>query len=502
MSRRVAAATLALLVGACTLDPNYTRPDLPVAQRYPATPKPETAPRSSEGDRSDVATVAADLGWRDFFADPALQRLIEISLANNRDARIAAINVAAARAQYQIQRADLFPAIDGSVSESVERTPIGVLASKAGGATGGAVTAGGGNHVIIRSYSSGIGFTAYELDLFGRIRSLSRQALEQYFGYDETRRSAIISLVAEVANGYLSVLADQDLLRVTRETLESQQASYELTKLGFQYGTQTQLTLRQAQISVDTARANLALYTRQLAQDRNALTLLLGAPIPDDLPFASGLASESLVEDLPAGLPSDLLERRPDVLAAEHNLLAANANIGAARAAFFPAISLTGNFGTASTDLSGLFKGSSRTWSFTPQISVPIFAGGANLANLELAKQQKNLQVATYEKTVQTAFREVSDSLVARGTLNDQIDAQVSLVAASQDAYDLSMLRFRAGVDSYLTTLDSQRSLYSAQQDLVTLKLSRLQNLVTLYKALGGGWNERTVSQAASAPVR
>ncbi len=316
----------------------------------------------------------------------------------------------------------------------------------------------------------------------------------------ETQRSAQISLIAEVANAWLTVLADRELLRVTQETLKSQQESYDLTKLGYDGGVQTALTLRQAETSVDSARANLAQYTRQLAQDSNALVLLLGTPVPADLPAGGGIDDLRVIDDLPAGLPSDVLLRRPDVLSAEHNLVAANANIGAARAAFFPSISLTGNFGTASSQFDGLFKDGSSSWSFNPQVSVPIFAGGANLANLRLSKAQKALYVAQYEQSIQAAFREVADGLVARSTLDDQLGAQQQLQDATADAYRLSRMRFDNGIASYLDVLDSQRSLYSAQQGLVGVKLSRLQNLVTLYKALGGGWTERSAAGAAPRP--
>jgi multidrug efflux system outer membrane protein len=265
-------------------------------------------------------------------------------------------------------------------------------------------------------------------------------------------------------------------------------------------GQATELDLRQAESAVDAARASLAQYTRQVAQDLNALQLLVGAPLPDELSHGPPLEQQSFLEELPAGLPSDLLERRPDILSAEHSLRAANANIGAARAAFFPSVSLTGNFGTASTELSGLFASGSKNWSFTPSISLPIFAGGANVANLDLAKVQKKVQVAQYEKAIQTAFREVADALAARGTLQQQIEAQRALVASSGASYRLSEMRFHSGVDAYLTVLDSQRTLYSAQQGLVSVELTRLQNLVGLYKALGGGWKE-TDPRVAGGPT-
>lgn len=509
---RTLAASLggALLVAGCTLAPRFERPALPVAADWPDV-TPAAARGASEPGGDDTLTVAADIGWRDFFSDQTLQRLIELALANNRDARIAAINVAAARAQYQVQRGDLFPTVNATASEDVAHTPSSVFSTRGGGGavtpgtgggaggdlgggTGSTATAVGSGGITTRSFSVGLGFTAYELDLFGRIRSLTNERLEQYFGYFETRRSAVISLVSEVANAYLTVLSDEELLRVTQNTLKSQQASYEIVKRSFEGGVETGLAVRQAETSVDQARVNLALYIRQLAQDRHALTFLIGTPIPDDLPLAKGsLDAVKLIDNLPAGMPSEVLANRPDVLSAEHNLAAANANIGAARAAFFPAISLTGNFGTASNELSGLFKSGSRSWSFLPQISLPLFAGGANVANLELAKTQRDLYVAQYERTVQTAFREVADSLVARGTLDEQLTAQQALQEATADAYNLSQLRFQNGIDDYLNVLDSQRSLYSAQQGLVGIKLSRLQNLVTLYKVLGGGWYEATL---------
>ena len=300
------------------------------------------------------------------------------------------------------------------------------------------------------------------------------------------------------ATTYLAVLADQTLLNITRDTLKSQEASYELTQKMFSGGTSTELALRQAETTVDTARANLALYKRQLGEDRDALQLLLGAPIPDGIDFSGGLDRPNPVAELEEGIPSDVLVRRPDILAAEHQLMAANAQIGAARAAFLPAISLTGNFGTESPQLSGLFKSGSRAWTFSPQISLPIFAGGANVANLQATKLARDTAVAQYEKAIQTAFREVADALVARGTLDEQLEAQQALVTASAATYRLSDMRYRGGVDSYLSALVAQVQLYSAQQQLQTVRLLRLQNLVTLYKALGGGLREHDATAQLS----
>ena len=487
-SLALAVAALAGLLAACTMEPAYQRPAAPVPADFNGTP-----PQAGNG----AGTAAADIGWREFFTDPQLQQLIALALANNRDLRVAALNVQSAQAQYRIQRADLFPTIAATGSEDVQRYPGSVLAAQSGGA---AATAGASipNGAIVRTYNVGIGFTNYELDFFGRIRSLNHAALQQYFGTQETQRSAQLTLVAEVAEAYLLVLADETLYKLTSDTLKSQSDSYDLTKKLFDGGATTQLALRQAESTVDTARANLALYTRQLAQDRDALQLLLGAPIPDGIDFSGGLDRGPAVAELEEGIPSDVLVRRPDVLAAEHQLLSANADIGAARAAFFPSISLTGNFGTESTQLSGLFKDHSQAWTFSPQISVPIFAGGANLANLDAAKLQRDTAVAQYEKAIQSAFREVADALAARGALNDQQASQQALVTASQDAFRLADMRFRGGVDSYLSVLDAQRTLYSAQQELQNVRLTRLQNLVTLYKALGGGLQEHTAAQPAA----
>jgi multidrug efflux system outer membrane protein len=479
------AAAVATLLSACTLEPHYHRP---------AAPVPPLEGGTAGG------TIAADIGWREFFPDPQLQQLIALALTENRDLRVAALNVQSAQAQYRIQRAQLFPTVNASATEQAERVPISVLEGQIPpGVLGGA---SGGKGIVLPSgitthtYDVGVGFTNYELDLFGRIRSLSHAALQQYFSSGETRRSVQLTLVAEVATAYLTVLADQTLLDITRDTLKSQDESYALTQKAFSGGTSTELALRQAETTVDTARANLAQYNRQLAQDRDALQLLLGAPIPDGIDFSRGLDRANMVAELEEGIPSDVLVRRPDVLAAEHQLVAANAHIGAARAAFLPSITLTSSFGTESTQLSGLFKGGSHAWTFSPDISVPIFAGGANVANLQATKLARDTAVAQYEKSIQTAFREVADALVARGTLDEQLAAQQALVTASAVAYRLADMRYRGGVDSYLTALVAEVSLYSAQQQLQTVRLLRLQNLVTLYKALGGGLREH----AAAAP--
>jgi multidrug efflux system outer membrane protein len=388
------------------------------------------------------------------------------------------LNIEQARAQYQIQRADLFPTVAASGEAVHQRTPADL--SQAGRA------------VTSHTYSAGIGFSSYELDLFGRVRNLNEQALQQFFATEEARRSTQISLVAEVANVYLTATADGELLRLARDTLASQESSYKLAQRSHELGVASALDLRQAQTSVEVARADVARYTRALAQDLNALALLVGAPLPSDV-RPGGVQPEDLqwidrLAELPAGLPSEVLQRRPDVLQAERQLQAANATIGAARAAFFPRISLTASAGVASSSLSDLFQGSARTWSFVPQVSLPIFDAGRNRANLEVSKTQRDIALAQYELAIQSAFREVVDALAARGTFDEQLAAQQALVDATGETYRLSQARYRSGVDSYLAVLDAQRSLYAAQQSLITLRLSRSANLVTLYKVLGGGW--------------
>jgi outer membrane protein, multidrug efflux system len=467
-----------ITLSACTLEPQYSRPDAPVAI----------------SEHNVVSGVSAEyLGWRAFFPDRQLQQLIVLALANNRDLRVAALNVETAQARYRIQRADLFPTIAASAAEQAERVPAGVLAASLP-----AGNASAQGSIVSRSYTAGIGFTDFELDLFGRIRSLDHVALQQYFGFEETRRSAQIALVAQVADAYLEVLADHTLLSITHRTLQNQSDSYDLTRKMFERGTATELALRQAESTVDTARANSAQYARALAQDRDALQLLLGVPIPENIDFSAGLDRPDVVSAVDEAVPSDVLVGRPDVLAAEHLLKAANADIGAARAAFFPAIELTGSLGSASTELSGLFKHGSLAWTFAPQISVPLFAGGANEANLRVAKVTRDIAVAQYEKAIQTAFREVADALAARGYLDEQLTAQQALVSASQDAHHLAQMRFHGGIDNYLSELDAQRSLYDAEQQLQIVRLQRLENLVTLYKTLGGGLHENT---APAVPV-
>lgn len=449
-------------VGACTLAPKYERPALPVAQTW-STPSAE--PTGS--------VTAADLDWRQVLVDPRLQGVVDLALKQNRDLRVAVLNIEKARAQYGVQRSALFPGINGTLSGQRSRTP--------------AETSQTGQAQDIEAYSATIGFTAYELDLFGRVRSLNAQALQAFLAQQETARSVRVSLIAETANAWLTLAADQERLALARSTLATREESLALIQRQVDGGVGSLMDLRNAQTLAETARSDLATYTAQVAQDRNALVLLAGGDVPANLLPNGDLASANILADLPAGLPSDVLVRRPDVLAAEHQLQGANANIGAARAAFFPRIALTGSTGAASGDLDGLFKNGTGTWSFTPSISLPIFAGGANVAGLNSAKASRDIAVATYEKTVQTAFREVSDALSTRQTVADRLAAQERLVAAATDSQSLSRQRREAGLDSALTLLDAQRTLYAAQQGLISARLAQATNLVTLYKTLGGG---------------
>ena len=472
-------AVTAFILGGCSLIPDYQTPEAPVAEQWPQ------GPAYSPTQSADVA--AAEQGWRQFFNDPALQQLIQTALVNNRDLRVAALNIDAYRAQYRIQRADLFPAVSANGSGSRQRIPANMSQT--------------GQSGITSQYSATLGVSAYELDLFGRVRSLSEQALETYLSSEQARRSTQISLVASVANAYYTWQADQALFKLTEETLKNYQESYNLTRRSNEVGVASALDLSQARTAVEGARVKYSQYQRLVAQDVNSLTVLLGTGIPTNLPEPLRLDADQLAE-VPAGLPSDLLQRRPDIQEAEHLLKAANANIGAARAAFFPSISLTANAGTLSPDMGGLFKGGSGTWLFQPQINLPIFTAGSLKASLDYAKIQKDINVARYEKSIQTAFQEVSDGLAARKTFEEQLQAQQDLVQANQDYYRLAERRYRIGIDSNLTFLDAQRNLFSAQQALIGDRLSQLTSEVNLYKALGGGWYERTGQASQQASVQ
>ena len=475
MNKSLLALALATItLSGCSLIPDYQQPPSGVAAQWPQGP-------AYASNDSAAGNSAQTQGWQQFFRDPALQQLIASALHNNRDLRVAALNIEAYRAQYQIQRAELLPAVNANASGSRQRLPAEV--------------SGSDTAQISSQYSATLGISAYELDLFGRLRSLSEQALQTYFASEEAQRSTQISLVASVANAYLTWQADQALLRLTSDTLQAFEQSHQLTVRSNQVGVASALELSQSRTSVETARVRQAQYQRLAAQDRNALTALLGTALPANLPASQPLDSQ-LLSEMPIGLPSDLLQRRPDILAAEHALLAANANIGAARAAFFPSISLTANAGSLSPDLAGLFNGGSGTWLFQPQINLPIFNAGSLEASLDYAKIQKDIRVAQYQQSIQTAFKEVADGLAARQTYQQQLKAQGDLVAANQDYYRLAQRRYLIGVDSSLTFLVAQRSLFGAQQGLIVERLAQLVSEVNLYKALGGGWQASNAQTA------
>jgi multidrug efflux system outer membrane protein len=419
-------------------------------------------------------------GWRDFFADSRLKTVIGEALTNNRDLRIALANVAAARGQYVVQRSDQFPKVDVTASATYGQTPLSVV--------GGGAAAGGGSGVYNeRLYELSAGVSAWQLDLFGKLRNQTRAALDSYFATRQARDAAQITLVGEVAAAWLTVGSDRALLANAQDTLKSGDATVDLTRARFTRGIASALDYSQAQTVAEQARSDVARFTTELAQDRNALELLVGAPVADDL-LPLDIDKDGIVlSRLPAGLPASVLLARPDVVQAEHQLTAANANIGAARAAFFPDVSLTSSGGLASLALSTLFHGAAATWTFAPTVAQPIFDFGANRGNLTYAKAQRDAAVATYEKAVQTAFREVSDALAQRGTIEDQLAAQAALAASAEEAYRISQARYEHGADTYLNALISQRTFFVARQTLTLTRLSRATNLVTLYTTLGGG---------------
>ncbi|TXL68651.1 efflux transporter outer membrane subunit [Zeimonas arvi] len=471
---------IALSLGACSLAPVYERPQAPVAAAWKVDGA--GAPRAA-GDAAPGA--AADIGWRDFYAEPALRRLIDRALEHNRDLRIAILNIEAARAQYGIRRADELPTVGAGASASRQRVPADLSPT--------------GRSAISDRYQVDVGVTGFELDFFGRVRSLSEAALAEYLATEEAARAARIGLVAQVAGGWLAERAAAEQIALLERTIEARRRSYELIRLRHGAGVASELELRQAEGLLEGARAELAEARRARLQARNGLELLVGAPLADeDLADSVSLAEARVQAAPPAGLPSALLERRPDVLAAEQRLRGANASIGAARAAFFPRIALTGALGTASRELSGLFGGGSGIWSFVPQISLPLFDAGRNQANLDLAEARRNIAVADYERTIQRAFREVADALAARSTIGERLRALQAQVDAAARTLELSELRYRTGVDSQLQWLEAQRSLLGAEQGLLAARAAELANRVELYKALGGGWNERSASGAAS----
>ena len=444
---------LGLLAGCANLAPDYSRPALPV-------------PTTVDG-RSIATHLDSPLVWQALIGDARLQAVIEQALTNNRDLRIAALNVDKARAQYRIQDAALYPTLNATTGSTAARS----------------------NGNLSREVSAKVGVTSYELDFFGRIGNLKDAALQSFLATEESRRSVQLSLVAEVANAWLTLAADQSLLKLAQDTWDSRSKTLELTRKQQALGGASGLAVAQAQASSETARADVASYISQVAQDRNALSLLVGSTVSAELlpPVAESVSGNTAVlVDVPEGLSSEVLQRRPDVLAAEHTLQSAYADIGAARAAFFPKITLTAAAGTASSSLSSLFGAGSGAWSFAPSITLPIFDAGNLQASLAVARITRDIQLATYEKTLQTAFKEVADALAERSTLNERMAAQRALVSANSTSLRLSSERYRSGADSYLSVLDAQRSLYSAQKSLISLKLAEQSNRITLFKVLGG----------------
>jgi multidrug efflux system outer membrane protein len=457
------------VLASCSLEPRYHRPALPVADQWPAD-----AARTPISDD----TNAKDIGWRDFFDDARLQALIKQALENNRDLRVAVLNVASAREQYRIERAFRLPWVDAEGSYTHQTTPP-VLESEVGSTA--------------RYYEAALVVPAFEVDLLGRVRSLSRAALQRYLAEAETRRNVHLVLISDVAAAYLSLAADRQLLQLARETFQNQSDAFRLTDRLHQTGGASGLDLAQARTIVEAARADVSRYEGNVARDVHSLQLLSGAQVGEDmLPQGLETTPANTIGALPAGIPSTVLLERPDVLAAEHLLRAANADVGAARAALFPTISLTAGLGRASEDLSNLFTRDSKSRSIVPAISVPLFEGGRRLADVRLSKAQRDIAVAQYERTIQGAFREVADGLALERTLSAQREAAAALVEATSRAYELSQQRFRGGRDSYLVVLDSQRRHYAAQQALIEVRLAEQVNRVTLYKALGGGWKEHT----------
>jgi len=450
--------------------PEYQRPPLPVADSFQV--QEDLLGKPAEG--MQHGKKVSELGWRNVFIDPCLRQLITAALQNNRDLRETILNVAAFEAQYRIRRAAQLPTISG---DGFARKQSGLS---------------GDSHFTSETYSLAVGTTAYELDLYGRIRNLKDQALEQYLARQETRKSATIGLVANVAVSYLTWLTDRELLLISEDTRKIEEESYSLIQQRAQAGISSDLDLAQARTSLEAVKANLALYRRQVAQDLHLLTLLTGISLPESLLRQAGsLDDQTPLAVIPSTLSSTILLERPDIMAAEHELKGANANIGAARAAFFPTVSLTANAGVISSDLADLFDGGSGSWLFSPAINLPIFTAGRLSADLDVAKVNRDIFIARYENAIQTAFREVSDALVANTTYQDQLLAQKANLTANEEYYTLARDRYQQGVDSFLILLDAQRSLYSSRQNYLVLRFAQLANQVNLYKVLGGGWKEQ-----------
>ena len=465
MKKALSASMVLVLLSGCTMIPDYFRPEANVSSDWHAVP----GYRTSDGQRA-----AYELGWQEFFADPALNQVIGTALENNKDLKIAALNVQEARALYRIERSDLVPGVNANGNATIAESSDESALTRVGTRT--------------EVYDANLGISNYEIDLFGKLRSQNEAAINEYFATEAAQRTVRNALIAETANAYLQLLADQKLLDLTIKTLEAQQKTYDILSQSQDKGIATASDVARALTAVETARVNLHQYHRFVAQDKNALTVLMGVAYDENNFPKTSLDSVEIPDNLNPGVPSEVLISRPDVHEAEYLLLARNADIGAARAAFFPSISLTGAYGFASDSLSNLFTGGAwGAWSFVPQITLPIFQGGANKAALDLAEIRKDRAVLNYERVIEIAFREVADELAARATLSEQLAAQKRLVAAAQQVYDVSDQRYKAGIDNFLSVLDSQRELYAYQQNQIQIERQRLSNLVNLYKVLGGG---------------
>ena len=468
---------LMVLLAGCTLAPKYDRPEAPVPKTWPSGPSYQDTKQAPQ---------ASQLPWRDFITDPRLREVIAVALANNRDLRVTGLNVEKAKAMFGINRASLLPIVNATGNWYQERVPADLSSS--------------GKIYTAEKYSVNLGLAAWEIDFFGRIRSLKDAALEQYLATDEARRSAQILLVATVTQAYLALAADREALQLVASTLEAQEAAYNMIRKRHEVGMASELDLRRSQTQVETARGDVARYTQLVAQDENGLNLLVGSSVRPDL-LPRDLSGVTLPRDISAGLSSDVLLGRPDVLAAEHFLKAANANIGAARAAFFPSISLTGTIGSGSVQLDNLFTGPNRTWSFMPQISIPLFNWGANKAGLDLTRVRKEISVTQYEQAVQDAFQDVSDVLVANATLKQQYASQLKGTNAELDRNRLMQMRVDHGIADSLTMLDSQRQSYAAQLTLLGVQQQWINSRVDLYKVLGGGLKAYQDGQVKQNPA-
>ncbi|EHD20815.1 MULTISPECIES: efflux transporter outer membrane subunit [Brenneria] len=464
-SRQFIVALLPLLLGGClSLDPDYRHPDAPVPAAWP---QQETV--------SSAQPEAGAIAWRSVIVDEKLQRIIDIALSDNRDLRKALADIEAARAQYGIQRAEQFPAVNAGV----EGTRSRALTSDS--------SSNNNSTAISQSYGANLALSAFELDLFGKARSLSAAALESYLSTEAAAKSTRLTLIADTATAYIALATARSDLQLSRETMQSARHSLEVTRNRQRNGVASGVDVSQAETVYQQARADVAGNTTAVAQSKNALDLLAGQPVDDALLPADLDSLATAVAPVSAGLSSAVLLQRPDVLAAEHTLKSANADIGAARAAFFPSLTLTASGGVGSGALSSLFSHGAGVWSFAPSLSLPIFDGGANRAALQYAEAQKKGYIASYEKAIQSAFQEVADALARKATIDEQLTAQRDYAAAAERSYRLADSRYREGVDTYLNVLDAQRTLYSARQTLIVIEQTRLNNLVTLYNALGGG---------------